>query len=172
MSAFIVLLSVVFRVISHFSGALPNFSPVAATALFGGTYLNKKWALALPILIMVLSDLVIGFDGFFSRAYVYGSFILTGFIGLWIRNHKSFTNVLLGAFASSVLFFLITNFGVWAHSSLYDKTINGLMQSYLMGLPFFRNTLLGDLFYTGVFFGGFELASHYLRRVNLNKATT
>lgn len=160
MAFFIVLVGVFARLLPH----LPNFTPVAATSLFGGTYLKKRWALILPIMIMVTSDLFIGFDGFYSRAYVYGSFILTGLIGLWIRDHKNVKNIILGTFASSLLFFLITNFGVWAHGTMYTHNLTGLMQSYLMGVPFFRGTLLGDFFYTGIFFGSFEVSAHYLKK--------
>ena len=155
-----VVTGVIARIIPH----LPNFTPVGASALFGGAYLPKKWALVMPMLIMVVSDLVIGFDGFFSRAYVYGSFLLIGVLGLWLRNRRSFTNIVLVTFSSSVLFFVVTNFGVWAHSTMYEKSLNGLMQSYLMGLPYFRNTLLGDFFYTGVFFGFYSSATMYLRK--------
>lgn len=161
------LLFVVTGIISRIVPHLPNFTPVGASALFGGAYLPKKWALVMPILIMVVSDLVIGFDGFFSRAYVYGSFLLIGLLGLWLRSHKSFTNIVLVTFSSSLLFFLITNFGVWVHSTMYEKSLNGLMQSYLMGLPFFRNTLLGDFFYTGVFFGAYSTAGYYLKKTRL-----
>jgi hypothetical protein len=59
--------------------------------------------------------------------------------------------------ASSVLFFVLTNFGVWAFDALYPKTLEGLMACYVAAIPFFRNTLLGDLSYTVVLFGGFAL---------------
>ncbi len=158
-----VVTGIIARIIPH----LPNFTPVGAAALFGGAYLPKKWALIMPILIMVVSDLVIGFDGFFSRAYVYGSFLLIGLLGLWLRTHKSTGNIILVTFSSSVLFFALTNFGVWAHSTMYEKSLNGLMHSYMMGLPYFRYTLLGDFFYTGVFFGAYGAASYYLKKTKL-----
>lgn len=131
-----------------------NFTPIAAIALFGGVYLSKKYALILPLVAMFVSDIFLGFHD--TMAYVYGSFILTGLIGLWLRNHKNVGTVIGASFVSSVLFFLITNFGVWAQG-MYARDLSGLMQSYIMGLPFFRGTLLGDLFYTGVMFGAYEL---------------
>lgn len=160
---FILILGIFTRLVPH----LVNFTPVAASALFGGTYLPKKWAIILPMTIMVVSDYFIGFDGFFGRLYVYSSFVLTGLIGLWIRSHKNAKNIIAGTFTSSVLFFLVTNFGVWLHSGMYERTLAGLGQSYAMGLPFFRNTVLGDFFYTGVFFGSYELAAYYLRKTRL-----
>lgn len=149
----------------------PNFTPIAAIALFGGVYLNKKYAIVLPIAAMILADLFLGFTQ--STPYVYLGFLLTGLIGLWLRTHKTFTNVVLGTLVSSVLFFLITNFGFWLTFSLYPKTFAGQMEAYIMALPFFRNSLLGDLFYTGLMFGSYELVVYYLKSQKSKlKATT
>jgi hypothetical protein len=110
------------------------------------------------------------FDLFHSTSlFVYGSFLLTSLIGMWLKNHKSAKNILSATLFSSILFFLITNFGVWVQG-IYARDINGLWQSYVMGIPFFKNTLLGDLFYTGVFFGGFEFAKTFGARFNKIKA--
>lgn len=159
----------VFAIVMIIAGAatrlLPheyNFTPIAAMALFGGVYLDKKYAIVLPLVAMFVSDLFLGFHQ--SMLYVYGSFILTGLIGMWLRTHKTFTNVLLGTVTSSVLFFLITNWGFWLEYSLYPKTFAGQMQAYLMALPFFKNTLLGDLFYTGAMFGAYELVKAIITR--------
>jgi hypothetical protein len=166
-SAMIALLITVFSIIARLLPHPPNFTPVGSTALFGGTYLDKRWALVLPIAIMVVSDWLIGFDSWTSRAYVYSSFLLTGVIGLWLRSHKNFKNVVLATFLSSLAFFLITNFGVWAHSGMYQKTWDGLMQCYLLAVPFFRNSLLGDFFYTGIFFGAYEISLMVIRKKQL-----
>src|SRR5205807_1011366 len=91
-----------------------------------------------------------------SMPYVYGSFLLTGFVGIWLSKHKSFTNIFLASVFSSVLFFLITNFGFFLSNDLYPKTLSGQLEAYVMALPFFRNTLLGDLGYVGLFFGTYE----------------
>jgi len=138
------------RIMPH----LPNFTPIAATALFGGVYLNKRYAIIIPLAAMLVSDFFIGFHDLMP--YVYGSFILTGLIGMWLRTHKNLKNIIGASLLSSVLFFLITNFGVWA-SGMYARDLSGLGQSYVMAIPFFRNMLMGDLFYTGAFFGAFEL---------------
>lgn len=151
--AIIVLIAAILRLVPH----LPNFAPIGAMALFGGAYLSRKQAFVLPLAAMVLSDFFIGFDGFASRASVYGSFILIVLIGLWLKKHRSFQNIILASLASSVLFFVITNFGVWAFGELYPKTSEGLVACFVAAIPFFRNTIAGDLFYTGVFFGGYEL---------------
>lgn len=148
----IVILGVFSRLLPH----PPNFSPITALALFGGAYLPKKFAF-LPLLALFISDFFIGFYGT-DMLYVYGSFTLVGLIGLWLKNNKKPTLVLGSTLFSSVLFFLITNFGVWAPpNNWYPHTFAGLMQSYTLAIPFFRNTLLGDLVWTISLFGGYEL---------------
>jgi len=131
----------------------PNFAPIAAMALFGGAYLNKKYAIIIPLVAMFISDAFIGFHD--TMIYVYGAFALTGLMGIWLRKHKSIVNVFGATLFSSVLFYLITNFGVWAQG-MYARDLSGLMQSYIMAIPFFKNTLLGNFFYTAMFFGTYE----------------
>lgn len=152
----IIAFAVVLRLLPH----LPNVAPIAAMALFGGVYLNKKYALIVPVIALFVSDIFLGF--YPDMAFVYGSFLLTGLIGLWLRQRKSFRNIILASIGSSMLFFLITNFGVWLMGTMYDKTLSGLFEAYLMGLPFFRNTLLGDFGYVALFFGSYELVLRYL----------
>jgi hypothetical protein len=135
-----------------------NFVPIAAMALFGGVYLSKKQAFVLPIVAMILSDFFLGFGSLPMRLGVYGSFILTVLIGIRIKNSKNVKNVILGSLTSSILFFTITNLAVWVFSGLYLHTPQGLIQCYFFAIPFFRNTILGDLFYTGAFFSVYELA--------------
>jgi hypothetical protein len=148
-----IFLGAALRVIPHPG----NFAPIAAIALFGAVYLNKKYALILPLAAMAVSDFFIGFDSLQSRAIVYGSFLLIGGIGYWLRNHKSVWTVVGASLVSSVIFFLISNLPFVHAQSLYPYTWAGTMTSYMNGLPFFRNTLLGDLFYTTTFFGAYEL---------------
>jgi hypothetical protein len=160
-----ILSAALLRVIPH-----PwNFVPVAAMAMFGGAYLNKKWAVVLPLAAMIVSDFYIGFDSVESRLAVYGCFIVSSFIGLYIRNHKNFATVVGGSILGSLVFFLVTNF-VWLHSpGMYPHSLEGMIASYTNALPFFRNTLLGDLFYVGVLFGSYELVrSGILKYKNLN----
>lgn len=148
-----VLMGVVFRIIPH----APNFTPIAAIALFGAVYLPRKTAFVLPIAAMLISDMFIGFYEPQIMVIVYGSFILTGFLGLWLKNHKRPQTLFFCSLFSSLTFFILTNFAVFAFTPWYPKTFLGLAQCYSMALPFFRNTLLGDLFYTSVFFGAYEL---------------
>jgi len=148
-----IFLGVVARLFPH----APNAAPITALALFGAVYLPKKFAF-IPLIALFISDLFIGFYGI-TMIYVYSSFLLVGLIGLWLKEEKSIVNTIGAALVSSVLFYLITNFGVWANpQSFYSKDIYGLIESYYFGIPFFRNTLLGDLGYTALFFGGYEIA--------------
>lgn len=155
---FLILAAAILRFLPH----MPNFAPITAMALFGGAYLNKKFAFIVPIAAMVVSDYFIGFDSWQSRAVVYGSFLLSGLIGLWIKNHKNFASITGGTLLASVLFYLITNFAFFYPLSMYSHDLNGVIASYINALPFFRNTLLGDFFYVGVMFGAYELVKKFL----------
>ena len=147
----IIGIAILLRLLPH----PPNVASIAAMALFGGAYLDKRFALAIPLLALFASDIFIGFHS--TMPFVYGSFVLTGIIGMWLRTRRNVKNIVFTTLGSSVLFFLITNFGVWFLGTLYPRTLDGLLQSYLMGLPFFRNTLIGDLVYAGMLFGGYEV---------------
>ncbi len=135
----------------------PNFAPIAAMALFGGAYFNRKiLAVAIPLIAMFLSDIIIGFHpGMYA---VYLSFILIVMIGTTLRKKKKVVNIFLASVSSSVLFFIITNFALWLTGSLYPKTTVGLAACFTAAIPFFNYTLIGDLFFVGVLFSALELA--------------
>jgi hypothetical protein len=177
MAIFFILAGAAVRVLSHFDfiAHLPNFAPIAAMALFGGVYLNKKYALIVPLTAMLLADVFIGFYSPWLMASVYGSFLLIGLMGLWLKNNKTFTNVIGASLLGSIAFFLITNFGMWAvqpimPTAIYPQTWQGLIDSYIMGLPFFRNTILGDLFYAGAMFGLMEAVLWVTRKVTSKRS--
>lgn len=155
-------LAVIARLLPH----PPNFAPIAAMALFGGAYLNKRYALLLPLVALFLGDIFIGFYSPAVMFSVYGSFLLVGILGIWLKKRKNVQNVFLAVLGSSLLFFLVTNFAVWA-TGLYAQNPSGLLQSYVAGLPFLKNTLAGDLFYTLSFFGGYELATRLVNNKKL-----
>ena len=139
-----------------------NFAPIGAIAIFSGLYLPRKWAIVLPLAAMFFSDLFIGFYNLPIMFSVYGSLAMMGVIGLWIRKNKKLSTVLGGTILGSVIFYLLTNGAVWAFGSLYPPTAAGLLQSYYMAIPFFRNSLLGDLFYTGILVGAYEASLVWL----------
>lgn len=147
-----VLIGAIARILPH----PPNFAPIGAMALFGGVYLGRKQAFVLPILAMILSDLIIGFDSLPLRVSVYGSFLIAILIGLWLKEHLNLKNLAISSLSASIIFFMITNFAVWAFGTMYTKDLSGLIEAYTLAVPFFRNTILGDLFYSGFFFGVYE----------------
>jgi hypothetical protein len=146
----------------------PNFTPLFAMALFGGTYFaSRTAAFAVPLAAMLLSDLALGLlvygkAVFPLMPYVYASFVLTVLLGWWVRQrHCSPAAIAGAALASAILFFVISNFGVWLEGALYPQTLEGLATCYIAAVPFFRNTLAGNAVFTLVLFGGFALAQRY-----------
>jgi len=151
---FLILFGAALRVVPHAA----NFAPIGAVALFGGVYLNKRYALVLPLAAMFISDIFIGFDSLQSRFMVYGSFLLIGLIGLWVRKHKNIFSIAGGSLLGSALFYFITNCVVFYSTKMYPHTLAGQIASYTNALPFFRNTVTSDLFYTAILFGTYEVA--------------
>jgi hypothetical protein len=153
----LILLAALSRLLPH----PPNFVPITALALFGGVYLDKKHAFIVPIAAMLIGDYFIGFHS--SMIWVYASFVAIGFIGLWLRNHRSVVTTFGATVAGSILFFIVTNFGVWIVQEFsYSHTFNGLLECYIAAIPFFRNTLAGDVIYVCAMFGLFELVKKYI----------
>lgn len=133
-----------------------NLTSISAVALFGGAYFqDRRLAFAVPLGALFLSDLVLGLYN--GMTVVYVSFSLIVGIGLWLRSRRQPALIAGAALASSMLFFVLTNFAVWALGHLYPKTWAGLVTCYTAALPFFRNSLEGDLLYTLILFGGFTL---------------
>ena len=138
-----------------------NFDAIGALALFGGAHLgDRRWAFLIPLAALFLSDAVIGFHG--QMPLVYGVFALMVCMGFALRERRTPLPVAGLATAASVLFFVVTNFGVWALDGLYPMTFQGLVTCYVAAIPFFANTLAGNLFYTAVLFGGFAFAERKL----------
>jgi hypothetical protein len=135
----------------------PNFAPIGALALFGGAqFADRRAAFLVPLAAMLLSDFCLGF--YAHMGWVYGSFTLSVCIGLWLRSHRGTWRIAGASLLGSTLFFLITNFGVWANSTTtYAKGLSGLVACYVAAIPFFGNTLLGDGFYALILFGGLAL---------------
>ncbi len=152
----LILVAALSRMLPH----SPNVTAITAMALFGGVFLDRKHTFIVPLAAMLISDYFIGF--YRGMEWVYGSFIAIGFIGLWLRSHRSIATTMGASVAGSLLFFIVTNFGVWISSQVtYPHTLAGLIECYVAAVPFFRNTVIGDLAYVGVMFGLFELARKY-----------
>lgn len=148
----LIVLAAAMRLLPHPA----NFLPITAMALFAGARCaNRTQALLLVAATMVVSDLILGFHS--TMIFVYGSLLLTVLLGSTLREKESVATVGASALASSLLFFVITNTGVWMVDGLYPHTAAGLVASFVAAIPFFENSLLADLFYTGLLFGAAEL---------------
>ncbi len=180
------LLSLIILVVAA-SRLLPhphNVTPVGALGLFGAAYFSRKYlAFLVPLAAMWASDLLLNnlvyarlypdmYEGFawFGNPWVYLSFGLIVLLGFGLLRKIRLSTLLGASLGASVLFFLITNFGVWLSTPLYPKTSAGLISCYAMGIPFFWNTMLGDLFFTGVLFTTFEWAQMKFPVLRLQKA--
>ena len=151
----IVLAIIIFGILARLIPHPPNFSPVTAIALFSGlNFKNKKFAFLIPILILFISDLLIGIS--MINIFVYSGFLLVVQLGSKISSIR-FLNIIL----ASLIFFIISNFGVWIIG--YPKTIDGLILCYTMAIPFFGYSLAGDLFFGYLFkFSFTKIESYYM----------
>jgi hypothetical protein len=164
----VVVIAMITRALTRNVEDLSNFTPLGAIFLFSGAYFSdKKFSFIVPMVAMFITDLFVGFHS--TMPFVYGAFAISILIGFQLRNVKEPKAIkIVGAsLLGSVLFFLITNFGAWLAIDFYPKTIDGLSLAYVEGIPFFRNTIVGDLFYSSVFFGAFELAKRYDSKFDL-----
>jgi len=119
----------------------PNFTPIFAMALFGGAYLdNKKMAFILPLAAMLISDLFVGFHSL--MLVVYGAIALITALGFLLKNRVRPSTVIGASLLGSLIFYLISNFAVWALFDTYPHTIAGLGTSYVAAIPFFKNSLI------------------------------
>lgn len=158
----LILIAAISRLFPH----IPNFTPIAAMALFGGVHFkDKASAFLVPLVAMFISDCILelltGWGFHNTMVYVYISIALVTFIGTYVKRNVSVQSVLLASISSSVLFFIITNFGVWAAQG-FPAGAAGLSATYVSGIPFFAPTLAGDLFYSGILFGLFYLVQRRL----------
>ncbi len=167
----LILLATLTRLALNFLPYPPhNFSPIAAIGLFGAAAFNRRWlALAAPFAALFLSDLVLN-NLIYSQYYtsftlvtswwIYAAFGLVMLIG-WalLRQKTSPGRVVAASLMSSAVFFLVTNYCVWATGLMYPKDATGLMACYAAGIPFLGNTVLGDLFFSSALFGAYHWAT-------------
>lgn len=133
-----------------------NVTPIAAIALFGGSsFADKRLAFLVPLSALFMSDLVLGL--YSHMEFVYASFALTVCLGFLLRARKTAITVGAAGVASALIFFVVSDFGTWATSALYPKTLVGFIACLVAAIPFLRNMVFGDLFYVALLFGGFAL---------------
>ena len=134
-----------------------NFMPIGAIALFAGAHFNdRRTAFLVPLAAMLLGDVVSGFHALIP--FVYGCLALNVFLGFWIKRRQTTGRVLAATLTGAVIFFLVTNFGSWLAFDTFPKTGAGLLACYAAGVPYFINSLLGDVFYSAVLFLGVAFA--------------
>jgi hypothetical protein len=160
-----------------------NFTPVAGMCLFGGAHFRDlRVAFAVPLLAMFASDLVLAstvydFSALRSMPIVYLAFALTVVLGRLLGSRSHALRVGSASVGAAVLFYLITNFGVWSRGTLYPMTWEGLVACYVAAIPFLRNAILGNCFYAIVLFGGFWVAQRRFaglrdnQRLNIGEAS-
>ena len=152
LAAIFIVITILTRLIPH----VPNFSPLVGVALFSGVYLNKKYGYILPLSIYILSDFFVGLHN--TVFFTWSSIILIYFLGTYLSKRKNFANTIIFTLTSSILFFIVTNFGVWL-MGWYPRTLEGLVHCYTLALPFFRTSLLANFIYVGILFGVYEYFS-------------
>jgi len=162
----LILLAAASRLLPH----PPNFAPVAAIGLYAGAYTSRRAGWIVPFAALLLSDLVLGFYHPVSMVANYLAFATCLALGAgWLARGRSLPRVAGAVIASSVAFFIVSNFGMWA-SGYYPRTWEGLVQCYTAALPFFRNTLASDAVYSAALFGGHALLSRWFVRPGVETA--
>jgi hypothetical protein len=168
------LLAIILIVFAATSRLLPhpaNFAPIAAVGIFSAfVFKNKFLRFGVPIIAMLVSDAFIGFYTPLIMVSVYLSFLISTFLGRYLKIHKSLANGVGVSLLASLQFYLITNLAVFLLTPQYAKTFEGLISCYYLALPFFRNTILGDLFYTGAIFGlyfGIKYVLKYFKGIKM-----
>lgn len=152
---FFIVLNLLTRLLPH----LPNMTSVGAMALFLSADYSWKKSLLITLVTMLISDMVLGFHAVMWATY--GSFLITVWLGTILQQKKRMHWIFGITLFCSLQFFILTNFAVWMSGVLYPKTLSGLLDCYVLALPFFRNTLLGDMVYTTIFFG----CSYLVKRI-------
>lgn len=144
-------LALVSRIVPH----APNWTAVGALALWSGTLLRHKGlSLMLPVLVLFLSDLILGFHP--TMAWVYLGFLCVGLMGLWIKPQQGLKTVLPGSFLGTLIFFVVSNFGVWVSGGLYPMTQEGLIACFVLAIPFVWSQLAADFFFNGLYFAAYR----------------
>lgn len=154
---------------------LPNATPIAALAFVGSMFFSRKVALLLPLGVLFLSDLFVGFYSFGLMLSVYGSFVVIALLSWYLNQKKNLIAMGYLVVAGSFSFYLITNAAVWWFTPWYEKSLAGLMLSYELGLPFLRNMLMGDLIYTFTLVGAVMCVSYLAKipkRSSVKRAAT
>ena len=141
------------------------FTPVAASLLFFGARGSKR-QMWVPLVLLAASDVILtkllyAYPFSWDHLVTWAWYAAVLWLGTRLRGHQRPLPIVGAALASSVSFFLISNFAVWASWNMYPMNLSGLMTSYELGLPFFRRAVEGDLLFTSAMFAA-PVLLHYL----------
>tara|TARA_B100000131_G_C18010469_1_gene570273 strand:- start:405 stop:905 length:501 start_codon:yes stop_codon:yes gene_type:complete len=151
---------IIFAALSRLIPHPPNFTPIIAMCLFGGAYLkNYRLSILIILSVMILSDFILGFHKIVP--WVYMAMILITLIGVILRKNINMINCILSFFSASLVFFFISNLGVWFIG--YEKSISGFVNCYIMAIPFLHNTLISTFMYGIIMFGGYKILKNILQ---------
>ncbi|EMF81740.1 hypothetical protein LEP1GSC188_2232 [Leptospira weilii serovar Topaz str. LT2116] len=153
------ILGVILSGISRFLPHPPNFTLVGAMTVYSGARIQGWKSFVYPMFMIFVTDFILsrihGFDWFYEGLpFVYCSLLINVLLGrIFLKNNNKLISVFGVSLLASAQFFVLSNFSVWAFSSLYPKTLEGLLTCYIAAIPYFGGTLLGDLIYTSILFG-------------------
>ena len=157
MNYLLFILLTFFAAFSRLAPHPPNFTPILSIALFCGISFRNKYIFLIPLFSMLISDYFIGYHSVIM--YVYVSLLIIFFIGKYLIKENSFNSTMILSLSSAIIFFIISNFGVWIVG--YPKTISGFIACYVAALPFLSNTLISTLLFSSVF--------HYCQSFNVKE---
>ena len=155
----LVAFAVTMRLLPH----PPNFAPIAAIAIFSGALLPRRYAYILPLVAMIISDIFIGLHPLVYATW--GSFALIAIMAEYTMRGPNISKMVGTTLAGSLIFFVISNFAVWAQGTMYSQNFAGLVQCYYNALPFFRNTAMGDLTYVAILFGAYFIVKIFAKQL-------
>ncbi len=157
----LIIFAVALRLVPH----PPNFSPIGAVGLFAGCYLSLKRFWLIPLVALFISDFFLGFYNAISMLTVYISFLVSAIIGkYYLRANRTNLKIAGASIVSATQFFIFSNFGVWLSGTLYSLNLAGLIECYVMGIPFYGNTLISELFYVAILFSSYYFFNSIISR--------
>ncbi len=151
-----VALTIVFAFVAFASRLVehaPNVAALGALALWSGAYLTGRSRYMVPLGVALLTDIVLGFDNYWIVVAIYSCYMVMAYIGSRLEQERTVGNVAMATVGGSLLFFIVTNFAVWVAGNIYPHTVDGFIRCYVLAIPFFRNSLLGDAVFVSAFFG-------------------
>jgi Family of unknown function (DUF6580) len=169
-----IYLIVALAIAARFIPGAANFSPVYAALLFGGVYLKKRDSIWFPVVLLAASDillntLVYSTPFYWAQSLNWVGFAAIALVGWWLQKRLSVKNVLVASVAGPTVFFLISNFAVWLGAGMYPPTLGGLGACFVAAVPFYGNSLVSGVLFSGILFGAYEL---YLKRVQAHRLAT